>query len=189
MSYSAKQKLNVKSSTEAELVGADDMLCKALFCRYFIEAQGYSVEQNIMFQDNQATMRLEVNGRVSSSKRTKHIKSRFFFITDKIASGDLDVQYLPTEKMWSDVLNKPKQGKGFRLDRSLLMNCPIEYDDAVERRRTHPKLLAFEHNIDSANKRIEGPPIHRRSVLGKARIARDSSVAGSATRRAVDASQ
>ncbi len=60
LSYSWKHKINVKSSTESELVGADLALpYAALWCLYFIEGQGYSVEQNIMFQDNQATMRLE----------------------------------------------------------------------------------------------------------------------------------
>jgi hypothetical protein len=40
----------------------------------FIEAQGYSVEQNLLFQDNQSTMHLKVNGSFFSSKCTKHIK-------------------------------------------------------------------------------------------------------------------
>ena len=62
LSYSEKHKLNTKSSTESELVGADAMLIKVLWARYFLEAQGYTVEQNIVFQDNQATMQLEVNG-------------------------------------------------------------------------------------------------------------------------------
>ena len=43
--------------------------------------------------------------------------------------------------MWCDILNKPKQGASYRLDRSHLMNVLIEYDDDVERRLTHPALL------------------------------------------------
>ena len=86
-------------------------------------------------------MRLETNGALSSSKRTKHIHARYFFIKDKIESGEVEVEYCPTEMMWADVLNKPKQGKGFRLDRSHLMNVPVDYDDEVERKATHPDLL------------------------------------------------
>ena len=79
-----------------------------------MEAQGYSVEQNIMYQDNKSTILLANNGRWSSSKRTKHIKSRYFFIQDKVPSGEVSVKYRPTDRMWSDVLTKPKQGAGFR---------------------------------------------------------------------------
>ena len=43
--------------------------------------------------------------------------------------------------MWCDILNKPKQGASYRLNRSHLMNVPVEYDDDVERRLTHLALL------------------------------------------------
>jgi hypothetical protein len=51
-------------------------------------------------------MQLEVNGSFSSSKCTKHIKCRYFFIHNKIKDGDLTVQYCPTEIMWADVLTR-----------------------------------------------------------------------------------
>ena len=89
ISFSRKQKLNVWSSCEGELVGIDDALPLILWAQYFIEAQGYSVEQNIMYQDNKSTILLANNGRWSSSKRTKHIKSRYFFVKDKVQSGEV----------------------------------------------------------------------------------------------------
>jgi hypothetical protein len=46
-----KHKLNTKSSTEAELVGADDVLPQALWTKYFMEAQGYGIT-TILNQDN-----------------------------------------------------------------------------------------------------------------------------------------
>jgi hypothetical protein len=39
LSFSWKQKLNVRSSCEGELVGIDDTLPHILWARYFIEAQ------------------------------------------------------------------------------------------------------------------------------------------------------
>ena len=87
------------------------------------------IEQNIMFQDNHATMQLEVNGAFSSSECTKHIKARYFFIKEKIESGELTVEYCPTGMMWDDVLNKPKSGSPLRLDRSHLMNVLVDYDN------------------------------------------------------------
>jgi hypothetical protein len=68
ISFSNKHKLNTKKSSKSELVSADQALSSILHTRYFIKAQGYSVEQNILFQDNQSTMQLEVNGSFSSSK-------------------------------------------------------------------------------------------------------------------------
>ena len=47
---------------------------------------------------------------MSSSKRTKHIKAKYFFITDKIEQGEVKIEHLPTERMWIDVNTKPKQG-------------------------------------------------------------------------------
>ena len=40
LSYSWKHKINTKSSTEAELVGVDDMLGYILWARYFMVEQG-----------------------------------------------------------------------------------------------------------------------------------------------------
>ena len=78
VSYSGKHKLNTKISTESELISSDYMLVKMLWSLYFIQAQGYSVDQKIMHQYNMATMHLEINGSLSSSKRTKHIRARYF---------------------------------------------------------------------------------------------------------------
>ena len=148
ISFSRKQRLNVRSSCEGELVGIDDALPLILWARYFIEAQGYTVEQNILYQDNKSTILLANNGRWSSSKRTKHIKSRYFFIKDKVDSGEVTVEHRGTKEMWSDILTKPKQGIGMRQDRANLMNCPIDYDDEVERMKTHPKMLRVEGPVD-----------------------------------------
>ena len=72
LTISAKQKLNTKSSTEAELVGADDMINVALWAKLFLEAQGHEVEV-IIKQDNKSLMLLEENGKESSGKHTQHI--------------------------------------------------------------------------------------------------------------------
>jgi hypothetical protein len=172
ISFSRKQKLNVRSSCEGKLVGIDDALPLILWARYFIEAQGYTVEENILYQDNKSTILLANNGRWSSGKRTKHIRSRYFYIKDKVESGEVSIQHRGTKEMWSDVLTKPKQGLGMRQDRAELMNCPVDYDDEVERRNTHPKLLAkLEGAVDSeqvskpTNDESQRPIIGRRSVL------------------------
>jgi hypothetical protein len=183
MSFSHRHKLNGRSSTEAELIGIDDALPCIMWGLYFIEAQGYEVTHNILFQDNKSTILLAKNGRWSSSKRTKHINNRFFLVKDKIDRGELEVQHCGTKEMWSDMLTKPLQGKAYCEQRSNLMNCPVEYDDEQELAETHPDLLPEEgwsdHEDDekvlsaavqllvlkSMTKRGATPFGHRRSVL------------------------
>ena len=46
-SGSMKQKLNTRSSTEAEIVGVDDMAAKIFWTKLFIEAKGYQIEKSI----------------------------------------------------------------------------------------------------------------------------------------------
>jgi hypothetical protein len=64
-SISRKQKLNTRSSTEAELVGTDDVAIMILWTKYFMEAQGYKINENILMQDNKSTMLLLNNGKRS----------------------------------------------------------------------------------------------------------------------------
>jgi hypothetical protein len=118
---STKQKLNTRSSTESELVGVDDMMPSILWTRYFLNAQGFNVKDNILFQDNKSTILLARNGKASSSRRTKHINVRYFFITDRISKGELRVEWCPTKDMVADFMTKPLQGSTFKKFRDLIM--------------------------------------------------------------------
>jgi hypothetical protein len=72
------------------------------------------------------------NERMSSGKKTKHIKSKFFFIKDIVDNGEIKVIDCLTKEMWADVMTKPLQGMAFRTMRAKLMNCPINYDEEDE---------------------------------------------------------
>jgi hypothetical protein len=50
-----------------------------MWTRYFLEAQGYNVEECIFNQDTMSAMILETNGKQSSSKRTKHQGKVFLY--------------------------------------------------------------------------------------------------------------
>ena len=73
-SMSSKQKLNTRSSTKAKLVRINDVVSMILWTRLFLEAQGYHVTDNVLHQDNESTIKLDKNGRRSSSKQTQHIE-------------------------------------------------------------------------------------------------------------------
>ena len=102
---STKQKCNVCSSTMGELVAVDEMIGQILWTRLFMLAQRIKVTDTILYQDNKSAILLETNGRASSSKRTKHIKIRYYYyVADCIAKGDLSVVWCPTNKMIADFL-------------------------------------------------------------------------------------
>ena len=132
ISSSNIMKCNTRSSTETEIISVHDKLPDIIWTRYFVECQGYDIDEYIVFQDNMSSLSLEKNGRVSSSKRTKHIKAKYFLIKDYYESGEIDLRYCPTDVMWADVLTKPLQGQKFRDMRAFLQNCPRDYDDDVE---------------------------------------------------------
>ena len=144
MSFSRGQKLNVRSSIECKLVRIDDAIPQMMWGKHFIEAQGWTVEHNILYQDNKSIILLVTNGRSSSSKRTKDINHRYFFIKEKVVCGNLEIRHALTEEMWSDVLTKPQQGMMFKRMRAELTNIEVNYDDEVECKNTHPKLLPQE---------------------------------------------
>ena len=120
-SMSKKQKLNTKSSTEAELVGADDATVMILWTKLFMEAQGYPIDENILFQDNKSAILLETNGRRSAGKRSRALNIRFFFITDQVEKGNMVIRYCPTGEMKGDFMTKPLQGRKFYEHRKEIM--------------------------------------------------------------------
>jgi hypothetical protein len=118
---SKKQKLNTRSSTETEIVGADDFMPDIYWNRYLMKAQGYSVKDNVLFQDNKSSILLEKNGKASSSKRTKHINIRYFFITDRVKKEEVSVVWCPTGDMIRDFATNPLQGALFHKFRDQIM--------------------------------------------------------------------
>ncbi len=126
---STKQKCNVRSSTICELVAVDKMIDQILWTWLFMQAQGIKGTDNILYQNNKNAILLETNGWASSSKRTKHIKIRYYYVADRIAKGDLSVVWCPTNKMIVDFFTKPLQGKVFQQFRDVLMGAvPMWYD-------------------------------------------------------------
>ena len=76
-SLSRKQKLNTRSSTEAELVAVDDCMAQVLWTKFFLQAQGYDTKANIVLQDNTSAIKLEKNGQKSMGQRPRHINIRY----------------------------------------------------------------------------------------------------------------
>ena len=119
---SVKQKINTRSSTEAELVAVHDVMPQVLWVRLFLMSQGVPVSDNIIYQDNQSAILLEKNGKRSSGKKTRHIDIRYFFVTDRAQKKEVRIEYCPTSDMTGDYFTKALQGKGFVRNRKEVMN-------------------------------------------------------------------
>jgi hypothetical protein len=116
-----KHKLNTRSSTETDIVGADDFMPAICWTRYFMKAQGYGIKDNVLFEDNKSSVLLEKNGKASSSKRTKHINIWYFFITDRVIKEEVSVVWCPAGDMIGYYATKPLQGDLFRKFRDQIM--------------------------------------------------------------------
>ena len=120
---SSKQLIVTKSSTEAELVGLSDSANQGIFVRTFLIAQGYKMEPVTIYQDNQSCMALVERGR-SGAERTRHIQIRYFWVKERVVTGEVRVEYLRSEDMYANVLTKPLQGSQFQRERDGLTGWP-----------------------------------------------------------------
>ena len=92
-----KQQYDEAMATKAAhllLISVSDGISQVLWTKYFLECQGYEVNSSTIYQDNEASILLERNGKRSSKKGTRHINIRYFFITDKVQNGEVDIEYM-----------------------------------------------------------------------------------------------
>jgi hypothetical protein len=102
-------------------VGVDNVLTQVLWTVYFLEAQGYKIDDNFLYQDNKSSILLETNGRGSSGKRKRHITVRYFFIADRVKSKEIRIEYFPTGIIIPDYFTKSLQGLIFRQFRDMII--------------------------------------------------------------------
>ena len=120
-----KQGMNTRSSMEAKVVGADEVVGSMLWSKLFLDAQRYDIKENILYQDNKSAMLLERNGRKSTGKRSQHLNICLYYVADQKAKGHIDIRYCPTDQMVGDYMTKPLHGRKFMEFRQTIMNLPI----------------------------------------------------------------
>ena len=161
---SGKQKLNAKSSTEAEIIGVAEYLPYNIWLIMFLEAQGYKLRNNVLFQDNQSAIRMEKNGRNSCTGNSRDISVRYFWVKDRIDKEELSVKYCPTHLMLADYFTKPLQGQLFNTYRDIIMGWKplsilldkIPSKERVEKqgRKMNGNLSTQSDYVDSKNLEI-----------------------------------
>lgn len=112
-----KQDLVTMSSTEAEYVALSETCKEMLWIRRLCRELG--VEDCLklrIFVDNQSCMKITENDKFSN--RTKHIDTKYHFIKDLAATGDLKLSYVNTIENIADMLTKPLGGNKIAQHRS-----------------------------------------------------------------------
>jgi hypothetical protein len=105
-------------------VPADDVAGTMLWAKLFLQAQGYPVKYNKLYQDNRSAILLERNGRQIAEKRSRHLNIRLFFVTDQTKKGNIEIAFCPTDEMIGDYMTKPLHGKKFVSFRKEILNLP-----------------------------------------------------------------
>ena len=88
----------------------------------FIESQGFTIENNIIFQDNMSAIKLEENRKPSSGSRTCHFDIKMFYVKNLIKRKLVKNEHCPAETMIADCLSKPFIGANFKKFRNDIMN-------------------------------------------------------------------
>jgi hypothetical protein len=105
------------STTEAEYVALSDGCKEAVWLRRLLSEIGQpQLKPTPLMEDNQACIAIAENPRDHS--RTKHIDLKFHHIRERIADGEVSVEYVPTADQIADIFTKglPKPAFTFLRD-------------------------------------------------------------------------
>jgi hypothetical protein len=77
-----------------------------------MEAQGYGINSNVLYQDNKSTILLEKNGKKSSRPHTRALNIHYFFLTDQVEKGNVMIDFCPMDDMIADYIREPILARG-----------------------------------------------------------------------------
>ena len=118
---SSMEKINTRSTCESELVGVSEYLPYNIWTFLFMKEQGYTIDNNTIYQDNKSAILMEMNGRNSCTGNSRHIDIKYFFVKDRVDKKEVRIEYIPTHIMLADYFTKPLQGSSFKLLRKYIM--------------------------------------------------------------------
>ena len=88
-----------------------------------------------LLDDNKGSLALTKNP--EHHQRTKHIDIKYHYIRQLIEDNNVTIDYIPTDKIATDILTKPLTMKVFQKDRRLLRI----YDYSSKYTRSTPKRI------------------------------------------------
>ena len=141
-----KQRLVARSSTESELIGVYDVLPQVLWTKQFLEEQGRLDSTTMVYQDNTSSILVEKNSWSSSTKWTKHMNIRYFYIMEQVKKKAIHVTHCPTEEMVGNFFMKPLQGSLF------IKMCDYIMGNDKPAYQVLPRSVLSNHNLANIRK-------------------------------------
>jgi hypothetical protein len=93
------------SSTEAEYMAVCASVQEAVYLRQLLCDMGYKQnDATTIYEDNQGCIAMTKNP--VNHKKSKHISIKFHFIREKVESGEVALQYIPSERQLADIMTK-----------------------------------------------------------------------------------
>ena len=103
---SKKQSIVAQSTAEAEYVALYFAVQECIWIRQLL--QDLKEPQNkasVVYEDNQAAIKISENPIIHP--KTKHIATKYHFTREQIESGQIALEFCPTEQMIADIMTKP----------------------------------------------------------------------------------
>ena len=112
-SQSSKQKIQARSSTEAELIALDDITTYVVWLRHLLHELGINQSKaSTIYQDNISGMEIIEGG--GQFKRTKHMVGKHGYVRDQIRNNIIELIYKKTRDMIADLHTKPMNEEQLR---------------------------------------------------------------------------
>lgn len=103
-----KQQSTALSSTEAVSIAASLACQEIIWLKLLLTELGFAPDGPVtLLCDNRSSISLALDSR--HHQQSKHIDIRFHFIREQITSGEVDLQYVPTDLNAADILTKGLQ--------------------------------------------------------------------------------
>ena len=90
---------------EADIVAASEAAREVVWLHRLIESMITVPRVPVLNVDNEAAVKLAQNPEFH--RRTKHIRSRHFYVRERVADGELEVKRVSTELQLANALTKP----------------------------------------------------------------------------------
>ena len=108
------------SSTEAEYMAAYFAVQEALYLRELLgDMMLAQVGATVIAEDNQGAIALANNA--VWHKRTKHIATKYHFVRDRVATGEVRLDYIKTDDQAADMLTKALPAPALKRFREFVM--------------------------------------------------------------------
>ena len=104
----------VRSSTEAEIVGVNEVTSEVLWARDVLIELGYPQQEIHIAEDNNSCITMLQTEPRNFQANSRHVRVKWAFFRQEAEKDLIKLGYCPTEKMRADILTKPLRGNAFK---------------------------------------------------------------------------